>query len=233
MEILAFGPQAEKQDNTGPLTVFMHGFPAIRSRQNRDLAEKVAELRGAPVQLLLYSGLGHAPGVFSFERTLEDVRGFFTELAKEQAGRKIDLVGHSWGGFLSLQMIKEFPHLVRRLVLMSPLLGFGEAEAVRSSFENTRDQNPKLSLEPSAKLAEEFSRIGERYPTQESVAAVPESIDVLFLQAKNDDITPTPVALKRIPLFRRAPELRLADNDHSFLSNRDELAREIAEFLMR
>ena len=225
MEILKFG-----ELKSGTYTLFLHGFPSIRSRQNRDIAEVTARETGGRADVLLYDGLGFSPGVFSFERCLSDVRQFVKSLVGSGL-EKIDLVGHSWGGFLSLVLAKEHPSLIRRLVLMSPLLSFATAEQARPSFEETFANNPSIRLGNIGKLALEFQKIGEMYPMRKLLPLFPDSIDALFLQAKDDLVTPASVAQSNLALFGKTPRFELAPTDHSFLLNRPEMTERIARFI--
>lgn len=227
MEVLEIGPK----DKTGRAIVCLHGFPGIRSRQNREIAERVASETRRQTYVLLYRGLGQAPGVFSFEECIRDVRQFFLDLISKGV-MTIDLVGHSWGGFLSLLMTSENPRAIGKIVLMSPLLKFYAEDICRPSFAETARANPQVALLNADLLSQEFVHVSEKYPSESLIRSVPEATEILFLQAKNDLITPEGEALRMLKHFRRQPQFFLVDQDHSFLSNRQDLARQIATFLL-
>jgi esterase/lipase len=231
MEILKFG-EAKIEGGSLVYTLFLHGFPSIRSRQNRDIAEATARETGGRADVLLYDGLGFSPGVFSFERCLSDVRAFVKNMV-ESGVEKFDLVGHSWGGFLSLVLASEFRKHVRRMVLMSPLLSFTTAEHARPWFEETFEDNPHIRLGNIGQLATEFERLGKKYPLQNLLSKFPETVDALFLQAENDDVTPSSIAKSSLAFFSKTPLFELADTDHSFLINRPAMTDRIARFIAR
>lgn len=229
MEILSYGEDRQE----GPLTLVLHGFPGIRSKQNREIAETIASRTAAPVRLVLYAGLGHAPGVFSFQTCVEQVRSYFADLIQESATRPVNLVGHSWGGFLSLVLAREFPEHVRRVALMSPLLQFFDETTMAGALQEYQKQYSFLRLEEPSSLAREFVQVGKALAPENLIRALSDSIEILFLQASDDPITPPSVAESHLPFFVRQPDYRVVTNDHSFLSRRVEVATDIASFLMR
>lgn len=244
MEVVIFGTEPQSVQNPGDrksperqlrgkklVTVFLHGFPAVRSKQNREIAEIVARETGRPVELLLYSGLGFAAGVFSFRKTLHEVGEYFDGLFASGRAEKVDLVGHSWGGFLALVLASRNPARVRRVVLMSPLLKFaGESDAARG-FDGVARDNPVLRLGNTSELAADFAEVGKSHPTEELIRRLPASVEVLFLQAKEDELTPLAYAEAARAFFAKKPHFEIADNNHSFLRDRPALAKKIAAFL--
>lgn len=210
--------------------VFLHGFPSIRSKQNREIAAAVNAELGWPTDLLLYSGLGCAPGEFTFSGCVDEVGDYFAKLLRER-DRKIDLIGHSWGGFVSLLMASRYPERVRRLVLMSPLLWFASEAEVYGGFTELTKEHADLNLGNTSDLVRDFCLIGEKYPTASLIKGLSPATEVLFLQAKVDPLTPAEIAIKMKDLFPRPPIFELVDNDHSFLSDRPQLSQRIAKFL--
>lgn len=208
--------------------LFLHGFPGVRSKQNRDIAEKVAEILGRRAIVLLYEGLGQAPGEFSFERCLRDVENEFTSIAGAGA---IDLVGHSWGGFQAIRLSGVHPSKVRRLVLMSPLLRFFEQGVCESSFADTARENPTLNLGDVRERAREFVAIGTAHPYRELVAKIPPHVPTTILQAADDPITPGRVSKEASELVRGPMTYEIRETDHSFLLDRIGTAERIAAAL--
>lgn len=214
----------------GRLIVFLHGFPSVRSKQNREIAAAVSKETGRPTELLLYSGLGHASGKFTFSGCLAEVSGYFENLFNGPV-KHVDLVGHSWGGYLALTMASRYPDRVRKLVLMSPLLWFASEERVVGGFAESREENPQIDFGDLDSLARDFCRIGRAHPSETLIAGVSPATEVLFLQARIDPITPADIAITKKGLFQHPPVFELTNNDHSFLSDRPELSSRIARFL--
>lgn len=231
METISY-PAAHEAQTSGRLTIFLHGFPGIRSKQNRELAEIVARETRVPSEVVLYPGLGCAGGVFSFGSCRDDVCQFIQAKLEAQPDLQLDLVGHSWGGYLSLTLTQLFPSRVRRLILLSPLLEFVSAGAIRPWLEQVRSENPAVQLSSDLdRLALEFAAFQGRAPASKLIAAIPNTVDVLFLQARIDPMTPAEIAQAHLPNFHKPPTFALVDNDHSFLADRPALGRRLAEFL--
>jgi pimeloyl-ACP methyl ester carboxylesterase len=212
-----------------PETVFfLHGFPGLRSIQNRDIAQPVSELNGNTAQVLLYEGLGCAPGEFSFSRCREAVVNHFRKHLDGNPGQ-IDVVGHSWGGFLALQIAGQFPDRIRKLVLMSPLLKFFSETDACEGFKMTAEEYPVLSLGDTAKLARDFVEVRNKFPLEPIIANL--KIPTLFLQARVDDRTPLDVAEEYRTKFSNDLIFEILDTDHSFLEDRPQIAKRIAKYL--
>ncbi len=226
MEILKYGPKEGSVVN-----ISLHGFPGVHSKQNREIAEVVAQVTGHRTEVFLYSGLGVAPGTFSFRNCIREVESRIDEILNESTATKIRLIGHSWGGYLALRMACIYASRLEKLVLMSPLLEFPGEEAAREGLKAYQRDYPFLNLGDIEKLALELSTVASENSPYDLVASLPKELVVLFLQAKNDEITPEANALKALEYFKRPPVFELVETDHSFVENRPRIARRIAEFL--
>lgn len=212
--------------------VSLHGLPGVRSRQNRLIAERIAALTQKPTHVLFYRGLGEAPGVFSCAGSVLDVRLFFEERFASGV-TTVDLIGHSFGGFLSLLVGHLYPNRVRRIVLLSPLVQFFEPDLSARFFQDLKSNYPHFGWDEGVNLAQEFHRLGEQYPPIRLIQSLSRNLEVLYLQAKDDDITPVFAAEEARRFFSCQLDFRLVDQDHAFLSNREELASTIAAFLAK
>jgi pimeloyl-ACP methyl ester carboxylesterase len=219
----------DSQGPTQPLLVFLHGFPGLRSKQNRDLAEQAANGVSGKSFVALYSGLGQAPGQFSFSGCLLDVRGFFHDLMTKWPDRQFTLVGHSWGGLMALILASEFPSRIHSLVLLSPLLDFkGEnGQGIgREEFIEMGREHPEISFGGADFLSADFDNLGKQIDIPAVIEKIPAQTQILFLQAKNDKITPESVAKQLLPHFRATVSYREIEVDHSFLGEgRSEVSR--------
>ncbi len=213
-----------------PPIVFLHGIPGIRSKQNRDIAEVVARETKRECFLPLYAGLGHAPGTFSFQGCKRDVLEYVESVLDETTG-PIDLVGHSWGGFLSILVSAKYSPRVRRLALMSPLVEFQKARLSGPAFAAMARSNPELMLEDPAVLDREFLEIHANDPIDRLIASLPVAMEVLILQAEKDEITPAESLLEKAALFKKSPVVEMIATDHSFVIGRESIAARLARFL--
>lgn len=217
-----------------PRLVFFHGYPGVRSKQNRDIAESLAMSLGSEAHVLLYSGLTQAPGEFSFQACMADVEAYLESILVQAKG-PIDLVGHSWGGFLALNTVYKYKKFIRRLALMSPLLYFPTPSSqpddrLRLYFEEMARENPALQLGRTEDRLQEFAALGRTHDVDAYIASIPKEVPVLFLQADKDEITPTAIALDKQKKFLCPLTFELVPTDHSFLTARDALAERLRRF---
>lgn len=212
-----------------PVTVFLHGFPAVRSIQNRDIAEKTAKATGRHVYLPLYRGLGFSEGEFSFRQCRADVHGFVDDLIQKHG--RIDLVGHSWGGYLSLGLAAKHGSKIGRLVLMSPLLNFFNVDIADESFKGTAKENPQLNLGKIEDRSREFVEVGTETPANGLAAKIDVLTEVIVLQAAADQVTPAKYAETLLDSFKKRPHYETVDTDHSFLVKREEASNKVIQAL--
>ncbi len=104
---LAPGPEPK------PVVVFLHGYPG--NEKNLDLAQAVRRA-GYQAVYVDYRGMWGSGGTFSFANALEDVKSVLAwvrapgNAAKYRFdARRIALVGHSFGGWLSLMSAGDEP----------------------------------------------------------------------------------------------------------------------------
>lgn len=222
MKHLEFPGQPDSKLNA---TVFLHGFPGVRSIQNRDIAERASRETGRHCYVPLYEGLGFSEGEFSFRNCRASVESFVAELISKHG--KIDLVGHSWGGYLSLGLAAKHGPLIEKLVLMSPLLDFFTIDICDQSFTETAKLNPQLKLGKIEDRAREFTEVGGEVTAKSLAEKVDTATRVFILQAATDDITPEKFSRELIGSFKVTPKYELVSTDHSFLIDREAAAAKV------
>jgi hypothetical protein len=114
---------------------------------------------------------------------------------------------------------------------MSPLLEFQTARLSGPAFEMMARQNPELVLAESAVLDREFLEMAVSDPVDRLIGGLPESLDVLLLQAEKDEITPASAMNAKLPLFVKRPQVEMIATDHSFVIGREVISARIARFL--
>jgi len=214
MKVLEYGSQ-----NPGRATLFLHGFPGVRSKQNKDLAEKAARTTNRKCFVPLYAGLGQAEGDFSFTRCRAQVQLFASELIAKHGS--IDLVGHSWGGYLALGLAAEHQEKIGRLVLMSPLIYFFTLDIAKQAFQLTAEGNADLKLGVTDELAREFHALGNKDRADDFAKAISLETKVSIFQAANDDTTPGSYVENLVNQFKKRPSYEVVATDHSFLIDRE------------
>lgn len=213
MKVLEYG-----KANAGRATLFLHGFPGVRSKQNRDLAERAADGFGRRCFVPLYDGLGVAEGRFSFESCRDQIQSFAEKLLAEN--ETLDLVGHSWGGYLALGLAAKHQERIERLILMSPLLHFFTLDVCKQAFTLTAEGNADLDLGNIETLAKEFHTLGNREHAYRHAQTISSRTMVSIFQAASDDTTPASYAEHLVNQFRERPGYEAVATDHSFLLNR-------------
>lgn len=222
-------------DKSSTLKVIsLHGFPSVRSKQNREIAQGIADELQCRVRVVLYPGLS-CSGLFSFKKTIEAMVTQFPELTADEGkvSQKIDLLGHSFGGFAALLLAAEYPQLVRRMVLLSPLLKFSpSASDVSAFFRNILSTNSNASLNTLTpdELGQEFHDLSKIYQTEKSIERLDPKLKVKLMQARGDTVTPTAIAEEFRRHFKCDLNFELVEQDHSFLVDRLALSKQIAQF---
>lgn len=207
--------------------VSLHGFPSIRSKQNRELAENLAKLTQQRVRVVLYPGVS-CEGIFSFKKTLEALINEFSILTENS---RVGLLGHSWGGFCSIVLASIYSTQISKMVLMSPLLKFSkESNQLRDFFLQAINSSSSIRTLPVDQLAKEFIEIAQEFPAENVIASISPEIDIVLLQARRDEITPTAIAEEMKNHFKGKFQYELVDQDHSFLIDRPKLSDKLAQY---
>ena len=249
MQILEYRTQssaaAPKGDSGGELKAiasndiifFFHGFPAVRSRQNRELAQQVSQINSVYTIVPLYSGLGFTEGEFRFSSCVNEVRDWALQLTSQKIAEgwqgRLKFVGHSWGGFLSLLLANEplLKSRLQKIVLMSPLVHFAASAMAAMAFEIVQQDNPHLALGSIEHLANDFAEVAKRYPTSRLIGNLDPGLETEYWQARVDRLTPPEAAELMRPKFPGQLNFEIVDQDHSFLKDRATLARKLADAL--
>lgn len=101
---------------SGPLIVFLHGFPQYWYAWRRFLpALADAGFRAVAMDLRGYAGSDHSPRGYDPVTLSSDVLGLIGSLGEPNA----TLVGHGWGGTIAWTAAQRSPTLVSRLAVIS------------------------------------------------------------------------------------------------------------------
>jgi pimeloyl-ACP methyl ester carboxylesterase len=119
------GTLAAQRLGHGEFALLLHGGPGL----SEHLGELAAELRGSGVATLRYQQRGVPPstaeGPFDVERHAADAVAVLDAAGVERAW----LVGHSWGGYLALQVATRFPERVSGVLAIGTLGAIGDGGA--------------------------------------------------------------------------------------------------------
>ncbi len=224
--------QLLKPKRQSEAVLFLHGYPADEGSKNLDIAES---LGGLPfdVYLIHYRGLGESYGKFSFLQSLEDVRNIIQKL--DSFGyNTIHIVGHSWGGYLTL-MNEDLWSSDSKIVLMSPFLSLPDGEALsalaHSVFTETKRHLKYSHVSDMIRDLEQLRSAGGTFSDFVRVGCR-RSKQITILQAKNDIETPAHIAEEFCEAVGLAKNQHyLVESDHSFTGNRHLLVELIRDVL--
>jgi pimeloyl-ACP methyl ester carboxylesterase len=150
------GTLAAQRLGDGEVALLLHGGPGL----SEHLGELAAELRGSRVATLRYQQRGVPPstveGPFDVERHAADAVAVLDAAGAERAW----LVGHSWGGYLALQIATRCPERVSGVLAIGTLgaIGDGGAEQLGPNIlarldEATRSELSELDAREEAGAA--------------------------------------------------------------------------------
>lgn len=216
MTVLSLGQESAEQGTA----LFLHGFPGAIGDRNIDLANAVSQEAKIRCFLPHYQGLGESSGRFSFSQSVGDVMAFSEDFFVKNQAQDIIVVGHSWGGFLALNLLSRFPETFKRLILLSPLLEIPNEDQISRLVPLLFSKNRGTFVAQTEEaLVSDFQLARESYsPLKLLSESVQEKITII--QASHDD--EIPADSNRLLVRTRLPRARYfeVDQDHRFQKNR-------------
>lgn len=213
--------------------LMFHGFPATRGVKNLDIADYLHHHYKQDVYLLHYRGLGESLGVFKFTDSLNEASRVIEMLTENGRHKKIRLVGHSWGGLVSLNAADRHSALIESIVLISPFCDVQKSDPLYDWFVN--DVRTELrhifGNMTEAEIEKDFDVILENHLPKFIAPRLSASLPIGIVQASRDDVTPTATLKTVLPLFKTHPKYIELDQDHSFTQNRKELAETVIRLM--
>ncbi|MEU8530189.1 alpha/beta hydrolase [Streptomyces sp. NPDC048629] len=144
-------------DPAAPVRVYLHGLGCSASS---DFAHVVARpgLSGARSLLVDLLGHGLSDRPRDFDYTMAEQAAVVAELLDHERIRDVDLVGHSMGGAVAIQLAAARPDLVARLVVAEPNLypgggAFSTPVAKQSEEEFVREGYARMLTEQAPDYA--------------------------------------------------------------------------------
>lgn len=227
-----------------PTILLLHGLPG--NEQNLDLAQSMRRA-GWNVLTLHYRGSWGSPGIFSFEHCLEDaaaavnwLRGAAVEPGSRIDARKIVVIGHSMGGFVTAYVAAHDLDVLAAGLISGADLGeaFGRSPKARGAAAiddnvGTSDGLHILSGTSPDALAEEAEKNAGRWSLKNfarQLAGRP-----LLLITSGDGFAPGSDTLGRAVEAIDSHELSRAHfvTDHSYSDHRIALQVEVLRWLTR
>jgi epoxide hydrolase 4 len=106
---------------SGPLIVFLHGFPEFWYEWKHQIAEFSRDHTAVAPDLRGYN-LSSKPAelsAYQMPNLVEDVRALASELMKSTGGTKFTLVAHDWGGVVAWVFAALNPEMLDKLVIVN------------------------------------------------------------------------------------------------------------------
>lgn len=156
---------------SGPPVLFLHGYPLHRAMWMPQLTGLSDRYR---VVLLDLPGYGTAIGA-SVPDTLAGFAEAVRATVEGDLGGKATIVGHSFGGYVALQLFRDHPALFERLILVSTRSGADSPEARQKRMAmvtKLEDPNEHLDVDDVAKTLLSEATWAGRGPVIEVVRAI-------------------------------------------------------------
>jgi alpha-beta hydrolase superfamily lysophospholipase len=206
----------------------IHGFPSWSSK-NYDIAEHLC-LMGYEVFVPHHKGLGLSKGDFSFKRSITDVKKLISLIKKEKPTLKISLLGHSWGGFVSLHLHQ---YVEEHLILLAPLLEVPGSSQLKQ-FINYFFSNHPVETKKYNRLSlkKEFVELQKNFILENFIKNLKER-KFLILHGTEDDLIPinhSTKFAKKISKELSCDYIRM-DEDHRLTKKRNLVFAEINTWL--
>lgn len=163
-----------------PGVVLLHGYPG--NEKNLDLAQALRRA-GFNVLFFHYRGAWGSEGIFSLSNAIEDVAVAVERMREDVAlntdPERVSVVGHSMGGFLTLQHASRDPDVACAVPLAFANMG-GYVRMVRDDPQVLAQLEARLSRRPPPLVwAEGYSVFSE----------IRDNLEVLDLMNRVDDLS--------------------------------------------
>jgi alpha-beta hydrolase superfamily lysophospholipase len=210
--------------------IVIHGFPSWSSK-NYDIAEHLC-LLGYEVFIPHHKGLGLSKGNFSFKKSISDIEKLIKIIKREKPELKISLLGHSWGGYVSLQLHK---YVEEHLILLAPLIEVPLSSKL-SYFVNYFFKHYPSETKTYSKqsLKREFIELQGNFAIAEFVNHI-KSRNLLLLHGKQDDLIPiwsSTIFAKKLSKFSKFDYVKM-NEDHRLSKKRNLVFEKIKAWLKK
>ena len=241
----------------GAVVVLLHGFLENKHMWNEIIPEISKNKRVLAIDLL---GHGHT-GCLGYIHPMELMAEAVTAVLKTLRIRKITLIGHSMGGYVSLALAEKNRKMIRGLCLLNATAASDDtsrkklrerankmaqinlSNIVRMSFINLFSEKSKKIFNPEIQLAlsEALQTSLQGYSaSQEGMRIRPNRLSVLknnhfkklFILGKKDPVLPVNKGIKEAE-ETQSETVVLSGGHMSHIENSEELVRVLNTFIRR
>lgn len=205
--------------------LFLHSFPGIQGK-NEDIAQAVSHNTGRNAYVIHYAGLGLAKDkTFNFIKSVEESIEVTRSLLEKY--EKLHLVGHSWGGLISLNIFNSFlkPEQRGQLILLAPFTEFprdGSVESWLIPMASKKDV-VHFSYKSPEEVRNDFFSVEKKYdPRKNLVHLKLQDKQVALIEAIDDPDVPNRSTASLYQLLSQQGDIQLIrlEDDHCFTKNR-------------
>lgn len=228
-----------------PVVILLHGFPG--NERNLDLAQDMRRA-GWDVLYFNYRGSWGSPGSFSFSHGIEDAAAAIAYLRQPENAKRlrldpsrIVLVGHSMGGFMTVQAASTDPAIKAIAMISAADMGdmFGQMQAQGSRADAVKKVGAELAAEGMAPLsgctpeglAQELADHASAWAFRSNVKAIKDR--PAFVITSDDGLAPAVDAFAAA--LRQAGDAQVTTlhlpTDHAYSDQRTELSRALLQWL--
>jgi len=224
------------EQRKGTAVLLFHGFPSeslngTDQEKNEDLLKHISESTGYEAYLHHYSGLGKSiKGVFSFSDSINDSKELLKLILSKH--KYIILIGHSWGGWVAMNCIRNSNRNIKQLILLSPLNELPYSEILKTVMKDIRNNFPHIMQNKSeADFVNELEELNKTHNPRRCVDHIDPKSRVLILQANEDQEVPQQSTMEFYKLFGENCTYEIMDTDHSFTRNRNDMINKCISFI--
>lgn len=173
-------------------------------------------------------------GEFTFLASLDNSEKFIKHHLKLGKFKKIHFVGHSWGGFISLNMLRKFSSVVDKIFLLSPFSQVPENKNLTLLVNALFHDYPHCFLETTKdRVKKDFMSVEKKYDLIKFLQTYTATQRIKILQAENDLAVPESTTRHLSNLLGENCKYQEVKLDHSFTEQREQTIKVICEFFKR
>lgn len=215
---------------SGEAIFIFHGFPSQKNR-NKDIAYALSKATRHTVIVHHYEGLGESLGEFTFQRSLKNAEKFVAHHLRLGKFKKIHFIGHSWGGFVSMNLLRKFSTSVKSLFLLSPFNQIPEDKSLNDLVDNLFKEYPHCFFKTNKKKVKiDFENVEKEYDLKIFFRNKKISQKIKILQAKNDLAVPEKTTREIVKLLGKSCQYKEIAVDHSFTEKRSQTIKMICQY---
>lgn len=210
--------------------IAIHGFPSWSSK-NYDIAEYFC-LMGYEVFVPHHKGLGLSKGDFSFKNSIADIKKLIRSIKNEKPELKISILGHSWGGFVSLHLNQ---YIEEHLILLAPLLEIPHSSEMNLFLDYFLVTHPNESKAYNKQsLKKEFGELKKQFNIDVFLKNL-SGRKVLLLHGTEDDLIPISHSTKFAKKISNSIDVDYVEmnEDHRLSKNRNLVFEQINTWLKK